>query len=82
MCQNKYYYFRTENELNEILDLLEAQGYKPIIGYHRITFKEVKNRYRRNKIFVINAYYNTLNNKYEYQATTKQILRTYGIILK
>ena len=38
-----------------------------------------KKVYPKNKIYLINAYYNTINKKYEYIGGTKQIYeRNYG----
>lgn len=70
---NKYYRFRTEKEMKNIIEILESKGYRLPFKDNKPTFESIKLFYNRNKVFVVNAYYNTLNKKYEYIIGTKQI---------
>ena len=75
--EDKYYKFRTEEDMNNIINTIEKEGYNRI-GIERATFEEIKKGFPRNKIYVINCFYNYINNKLEYTFTTTQILKTYG----
>lgn len=75
---NKYYVFRTEKEFNQITNFLNSKGYIQV-GTNKATFNDVKNHFKRNKIFLVNAFYNSINHKLEYQFTTHQVELTYGI---
>lgn len=70
---NKYYKFKNEEEMIAIISTLEEQGYKLPFNDNKPTFGSIKEFYSRNKIFIINSYFNTLNGKYEYIIGTKQI---------
>lgn len=74
---DKYYQFRNEKEMEIIINNVEKQGYQ-VVGDKKATFKRIKEGYKRNKIYIVNCFYNSINNKLEYQFTTSQILETYG----
>ena len=74
---DKYYQFRNEKEMEIIINNVEKQGYH-IVGDKKATFKEVKENFKRNKIYLVNCFYNTITKNLEYQFTTSQILKTYG----
>ena len=79
MKKDNWYIFRSEEKMENLIKQAELCGYKPA-GGTRATFKDVKNRFRRNKIFVMHTYFNHLNSQYEYIFSTKQIeSRHYGI---
>ena len=74
--KNRYYEFRTMEEMEIIESALWHDGYEPVLG-KRATFEEVKATFKRNKVFVIMAFYNSINKKYEYQYSTWQIVKSY-----
>ena len=70
----RYYEFRTQEELNIIENALYHDGYE-VVGGKRISLEEIKNNFRRNKVFVVVTFYNTINKRYEYQYSTRQIIK-------
>ena len=71
--ENMYFEFRTEYEMKNIESNLKNKGYNLPFNDKKVTFQDIKNFYKRNKIYLVKAYYNTLNKKKEYIFTTKQI---------
>lgn len=72
--KNKYYEFRTQEELNIIEWALYHDGFE-VVGGKKATIKEIKNNFKRNKVFIVVAFYNTINKKYEYQYSTRQLIK-------
>ena len=65
--------FRTQEELNVIEWALYHEGYEPV-GGEKASLKEIQEHFKRNNVFVVVTFYNSLNKKYEYQYSTKQII--------
>ena len=79
---NKFYKITSQNELDTIQNELIEKGYKSPNG-ELLTMDDFKKAYPKNKIYLINAFYNTINKKYEYIGGTKQIYeRNYGKKIK
>ena len=69
--------FRTQEELNIIEWALYHEGYE-VVGGKKASLKEIQEHFKRNKVFVVVAFYNSLNKKYEYQYSTRQIIKNNG----
>lgn len=70
--ENKYYAFRTEAEFLSIIEKLKSEGYTFPVELD-INFDMIKSCYSRNKIYIINSYYNSINKSKEFIVGTKQI---------
>ena len=77
-----YFEFRTEEEMATIERELKKRGYRVVNPKENITFKAVQEHYRRNKVYLIKAYYNNINNRYEYKFSTRQIEKRRGKMKK
>lgn len=75
--ENKFYKITCEEELNKVQNMLMSEGYVTPTG-KQITMENFKNAFPRNKIYVIHAFFNTINKKYEYQGGTTQICKSHG----
>lgn len=71
--KKRYYEFRTQEELDIIEYALYHDGYE-VVGGKKATIKEIKDNFRRNKVFVVVAFYNNITKRYEYQYSTKQLI--------
>lgn len=75
--ENKFYKVTSIEELELVQNHLIDEGYKTPTG-QLITFEDLKRCFPRNKIYVINAFYNSITKRKEYQGGTTQIYKTYG----
>ena len=75
--ENKFYKVTNIEELETVQNFLISEGYKTPTG-QLITFEDLKRCFPRNKIYVINAFYNSITKRKEYQVGTTQIYKTYG----
>lgn len=75
--ENKFYKVTTIEELETVQNFLISEGYKTPTG-ELIEFEDLKRCFPRNKIYVINAFYNSITKRKEYQGGTTQIYKTYG----
>lgn len=71
-----YFEFRTKEEFNKIIKTLKKKGYE-CTGTGELTYEEIKNYYTRNRVYIIEAFYNSINKKLEYMASTRQIVKSY-----
>lgn len=74
----KYYKFKTSEEMNKLIDMVEREGYQKI-GTKKASFKEVQKAYSRNNVYLLETFYNHINGKKEYQFSTEQVLKSYGV---
>ena len=75
--ENKFYKVTTIEELESVQNYLLDKGYKTPTG-QLIEFEDLKRCFPRNRIYVINAFYNSITKRKEYQGGTNQIYKTYG----
>lgn len=75
--ENKFYKVTSIEELETVQNFLISEGYKTPTG-QLITFEDLKRCFPRNKIYVVNAFYNSITKRKEYQVGTTQIYKTYG----
>lgn len=76
--ETRLFKFDNENDMNKIVSIIEAEGFKQVgIDVKKITFQWLKNNFKRNKWFVIDAFYNTITRKLEYQFYTIPAIKSY-----
>lgn len=74
-----YFEFRSEEEMTNIEHELKIRGYSLPNTEEIVTFDMVKEHYKKNKIFLIKVYKDSVHNILKYRFTTKQIENRKGI---